>query len=121
MSSLFSKNKKELAGVAVVSASDVWATNSNGNYVFHNDVDVVGKVEISMPNMVLKANARDKKTAFVEDVSALPKRAKCELVNHFFDSSGNATHKRVAYLVRTDRKSKTAPEVRAALKNKKKR
>lgn len=52
--------------------------------------------------MVLKANNADKRTDFIEDVSALPKRTKKEIVSHFFDGKGARNKKTVAYLVRTD-------------------
>ncbi len=106
MSNTFSKNKKELAGVTLVSSSQVWEKQDNGKYRLRRDIDIVGKVDISIPNVVLKASEDGKRTAFVEDVSALPKRTKQELVNHFFDEHGNRNHYTVGYLVRTDPKSK---------------
>ncbi len=105
MSSIYSKNRKELAGVKVVSAKDVWE-NRGGKYRLRTDVDIVGKVEMPMPNFILKANNDNRKTDYIDDVSALPKRTKRDLVSHFYDKSGKRNKNSVAYLVRTDKQSK---------------
>jgi len=109
MSNAYSKNKKELAGVKVVSSSEVWLYNKKTGEKdkLNPDLDFVGKVDMSMPSVILKANRRDKKTAYVEDVCALPKRTKNEIINHFFDSNGKRNKKKVGYLIRTDSKSKS--------------
>lgn len=105
MSSRFSNVKKELSGVKVVSASDVWE-NRNGKYRLRTDVKILGKVETSMPNMILRANNKERKTGFVDDVSELPKRTKRDLVNHFFDETGKRNRNTVAYLICTDKTKK---------------
>lgn len=105
MSSIYSKNKKELAGVKVVSAADVWEKR-NGKFRLRTDVDIVGKVEMPMSNFILKANNENRKTDYVEDVSALPSRAKRELVSHFYYKTGKRNKNSVAYLIRTDKQSK---------------
>lgn len=47
MSSTYSKNKKELSGVKVVSASKVWRKNyKNGKFSLRKDIDILGKVDI---------------------------------------------------------------------------
>lgn len=107
MSSVYSKNKKELAGVRVVPASSVWVKGRNGKYKLRNDIDIVGKVEIPMPNFILKANNNNRQTGYIEDVSALPSRAKQDLVSHFYDKNGKRNKNSVAYLVRTDSKSQS--------------
>ena len=111
MSSTYSKNKKELSGVTVVPASDVWEKVGN-KYRLRKDVTVVGKVEITMSNFIMKANSENHKTGYIDDVSALPVRAKNELVNHFYDSKGKRTKSTVAYLIRTDKKAPNADKRR---------
>lgn len=106
MSSTYSKNKKELAGAKVISSKEVF-TKRNGRYVVRPDIDIIGKVDTSMSNFILKVNKRGGKPNFVDDVSELPKRTKSELVGHFYDEKGNRNKNKVAYLVRTDRNSKT--------------
>lgn len=105
MSSTYSKNKKELSGVKVVSASDVWQKR-NGKFRLRKDIDIVGKVELPLSNFILKANNEERQTGYIEDVSALPVRAKNEIVCHFYNKQGKRTRNTVAYLVRTDKKSK---------------
>ena len=103
MSSVFSKNRKELSGVKVVSAKDVWE-KKNGKFKLKSDLRIVGKVELPFSGMVLKANNEGHKTSFVEDVSALPKRTKNEIVGHFYNDKGKRTKNTVAYLIRTDKR-----------------
>lgn len=43
MSSVYSKNEKELSGVKVVPASKIWQKNGK-KYQIRKDIDVVGKV-----------------------------------------------------------------------------
>lgn len=105
MSSTYSKNKKELSGVKVVPAFYVWE-KSNKKFFLRRDVDIVGKVELPLSNFVLKANNENRQTGYIEDVSSLTKRTKNELVNHFYDKTGKRTKNTVAYLIRTDKKSK---------------
>jgi hypothetical protein len=110
MSNVFTKNKKELAGVKVVSASEAWLKNENNSgseYYLNPDFDFVGKVDLDISNFVLRANRDGKPTGFVEDVSNLPKRTKQELVGHFYSEKGYRNNRTVAYLIRTDSKSKT--------------
>lgn len=107
MSSTYSKNKKELSGVKVVSAAEVWRKNyKNGKFSLRKDIDILGKVELPLSNFVLKANNEDQKTGYIEDVSSLPKRTKDEIVNHFYNNKGKRTRNTVAYLIRTDKKAK---------------
>ena len=53
MSSTYGKNKKELSGVKVVSAAEVWRKNyKNGKFSLRKDIDILGKVEKSdRPNI----------------------------------------------------------------------
>jgi len=52
MSSTYSKNKKELSGVKVVSASKVLRKNyKNGKFSLRKDIDILGKVDIQTPNI----------------------------------------------------------------------
>lgn len=105
MSNIFSKYEKELAGIKVIDSSEAYVYNPktkrrdlpNPQYGF------VGKVDSSMPNFVLKMNKPKCKTGYIEDVSCLPKRLKCDIVNHFYDKQGKRNKKTRAYLVRTDK------------------
>lgn len=105
MSSTFSKNNKEYSGVKVVPASFVWAKD-NGKFKLRTDIDIVGKVESSMSNFILKANNENRKTKFIDDTCSLTSRTKNEIVGFFYDKTGKRTKNTVAYLVRTDSKAK---------------
>lgn len=109
MSNIFNKYQKELAGVEVIDSSNAYVFNSKtGKKDLPNPkYDFVGKIDINMPNFVLKMNKQNCKTDFVEDVSSLPKRLKKEIVNHFYDKKGKRNLKSKAYLIRTD---KTKPK-----------
>lgn len=120
MSNIFSRYEKALSGVKVIDSSDAYIYNKKAKKDIPNPkYDFVGKIDVSMPNFILKMNKASCKTAFVEEVSCLPKRVKSDLVNHFYDKNGNRNKRKMAYLVRTDNKSKTSFEVKKSLKNKK--
>ena len=106
MSSTYTKNRKELSGVKVVSSKEV-QQKQRGRFRLRSDVDIVGKVELPLSNFVLKANNENRRTGYIEDVSELPKRTKNEIVSHFYDKTGKRTKNTVAYLIRTDNKSQT--------------
>ena len=121
MSSVYIKQNKELSGVKVISTSKafIYDKKTGKKDKLSPDYEFVGKVDMSIPNLIIKANKKDKKTAFIDDVNELPKRAKEELVNYFFDKNGKRNKKQKAYLVRTDKKSKTKPYLRKIKKRKK--
>lgn len=104
MSNIFSKYRKELAGVKVLSADKVWKHTSTGKPYLDPKYNVIGKVDSAFPNFVLKANKLGFKTGYIEDTSALTKTTKERLVEHFYDKKGKRTANKVAYLVREDNK-----------------
>ena len=105
MSNIFSKYQKELAGVKVIDSSQAYVYNpkTNKKDLLNPNYEFVGKIDMNMPNFILKANRPNRKTAYVEEVSCLPKRLKSDVVNHFYDKKGKRNNKTKAYLVRTDR------------------
>ena len=105
MSSTYSKNDKTYAGAQLLASKDVWIIR-NGKPILRKDIDIIGKVDVSMPNFVVKANNPNRKTGYIDDISAFPDRVKNDLVNHFFDSHGKRTSAKVAYIVRGDSKAK---------------
>lgn len=104
MSNIFSKYEKALSGVKVIKSQEAFVYNPktrkkdlpNPKYEF------VGKIDTSMPNFILKMNKVDCKTAYIEDVSCLPKRLKRDLVDHFYNKKGEKNSRTKAYLIRTD-------------------
>lgn len=115
MSSTYSKNDKTYAGAQLLTSKDVWVVK-NGKALLRKDIEIIGKVDISLPNFVVKANNPNRKTGYVDDISAFPDRVKNDLVNHFFDSHGKRTSAHVAYIVRGDSKAKGAIVVKTVRK-----
>lgn len=105
MSNIFSKYKKELAGVKVVSGNKVWLHSKNGNPYLNSNYEVIGKIDYRFPNLILKANKKGYKTGFIEDFNCLTKNTKSQLVDYFYDKNGERNKNKVAYLVRTDKKT----------------
>ena len=119
MSNIFAKYRKELSGVKVVSKDKAFVTNKKGNSYPNPNYDIVGKVDISLPNVILKANRDGFKTFFIEDTSELTKKTKSDLINFFYNKKGKRNNRKIAYLVRTDNKSKTDLSIKKQLKTKK--
>ncbi len=109
MSNVYSKYRKELAGVKVVTSHEAYVFNNRTKRrnLPNPNFDIVGKVDMTMPNMILKANREDHRTDFIDDVSSLTKITKKSLVSHFYNEKGKRNTRTTAYLVRTDKQSKT--------------
>lgn len=108
MSSTYSKNRKELAGLQLMNFEDVTVKNKTGKPRLRRDLDIVGKIDRTIPNFILSPNELPRKTHFVDDTAALPKETKKKVVNHFMNERTKTGRKRqVVYLVRTDKQSKT--------------
>ena len=118
MSNIFAKYRKELAGVQVVASECVWLRKKDGKSYKNPNLDIIGKIDMQVPNVILKANSPGHKTGFIEDTSALTKKTKADLIDFFFNRDGSRNKKRVAYLIRTDKASKTASNTKQS-KNKK--
>ena len=90
MSSSFQPKNKELAKVRVVSSDQY---NKNRKYL-----SFVGSVRKSLSNFITtKRNKTTGKCSFIEDTSALTKKAKGDMVRFFSDKNNKS--KKVAYLV----------------------
>ncbi|MDR3022048.1 MAG: hypothetical protein LBU60_05195 [Clostridiales bacterium] len=100
MSSNDVKNRKELSKVRVYGSSEVWERNKYNKWQFKKGIRVIGKVDINLSSMVLKANKKGYKTEFVEDVANLSKKTKNEIIDCFYDKTGKRTSKDVVYLVK---------------------
>ncbi len=87
------KNK----GVRLVSSSDAWIKGKNGKLKLNPKFNFVGKIDISMPNMITTASDKYK-PKYKGDVNDLNRTAKGQIVDHFFDNTGKRNKKKVAYL-----------------------
>lgn len=91
----YSLNNK---GVRLIDSQDAWVIGKNGKRRLNPDYKFVGKIEMSMPNMIISANDKSK-PKYRGDICDLNKVAKSEIVNHFYDDNGKRNRKSVAYFV----------------------
>ena len=102
-------------GVRLVSAEKAWVKGKNGKMKLNPDYHFVGKMEMSMPNLII--SARDnKKPIYKDDTSALNLTAKKQIVSHFYDNKGKRNKKTVAYFgvekkKDDDKKSYLSPKI----------
>lgn len=95
MSSInYSLNNK---GVRLIDASKAWVVGKNGKHKLNPKYNFVGKIETSMPNIILSATD-NKKPTFKGNVYDLNRTAKTQIVDHFYDDTGKRNRKSVAYL-----------------------
>lgn len=86
------KNK----GVRLIPSSDAWVITKNGNKRLNPKYKFVGKVEMTMPNMIVTASDK-KKPKFKGNTYDLNRTAKSQIVDHFYDDKGKRNKKTVAY------------------------
>ena len=89
----YSLNNK---GVRLIDAQEAWVKGKNGKVRLNPKYFFIGKVSMSMPNMIVTASDK-KKPAYRGDVGDLNKSAKKQMVNHFYNNDGKRNKKSVAY------------------------
>ena len=89
----YSLNRK---GVRLISSSEAWIIGKNGSKRLNPKYRFVGKIEMTMPNVIVSATDK-KKPSYRGDVSELPREAKRQIVDHFYSESGKRNKKTVAY------------------------
>lgn len=97
MSRKYQPKTKEYAQVSVVSSDQIYDKNGN----VKKGVDVVGKIDRDLPNIVTTVKRRNGKTKFVDDTCNLTKKTKGEIVDFFKNcktTKGNQRQK--AYLIK---------------------
>ncbi len=90
----YSLNNK---GVRLVDSKDAWVIGKNGQKRLSSKYSFVGKVEMSMPNMVITASDKVK-PKYKGNTYDLNRTAKSQIVDHFYDNKGKRNKKTVAYL-----------------------
>ena len=101
MSRKYQPKTKEYATVTVVSSDKIYDKDGN----VKKGVDVIGKVDRDLPNIVTTVKRRNGKTKFVEDTCNLTKKTKGEIVDFFKNSKTTKGNKRQkAYLVKETQK-----------------
>ena len=83
-------------GVRLISADEAWVKGKNGRLRFNPKFNFVGKINVSMPNMIVSASD-SRKPSYRGDVNELPRIAKKQIVDHFYDDKGKRNRKTVAY------------------------
>ena len=83
-------------GVRLIPSSEAWVIGKNGAKRLNPRYRFVGKIEMSMPNMIVSPSDKCK-PSYRGDVSELSRPAKREIVNHFYDENGKRNKKTVAY------------------------
>ena len=83
-------------GVRLISADQAWVKGKNGKLRLNPKFTFVGKINVSMPNMIVSASD-SRKLSYRGDVNELPRIAKKQIVDHFYDDKGKRNRKTVAY------------------------
>lgn len=83
-------------GVRLIPADEAWTKGKNGKYKLNPEYSFVGKIDMSMPNMVITVSDKNK-PKYKADVNDLNRTAKKQIVDHFYDDNGKRNKKTVAY------------------------
>ena len=93
-------------GIRLIDSSIAWKKTKTGKYRMNSDYDIIGKVETTLPNLIVSASDK-RKPVYKGDVCELPAAAKKQIVDHFYDDNGKRNRKTVAYLgIKKARKKK---------------
>ena len=84
-------------GIRLISAKDAWVIGKNKNLKHNPNYVFVGKIEVSMPNMIISAN-ENRKPVYKGSTYDLNTTAKKQIVDHFYDDDGKRNRRTVAYL-----------------------
>ena len=93
----YSLNNK---GVRLLDSKEAWIVGKNGKPRLNPDYRFIGKIEMSMPNMILSVSNKDK-PKFKGNIYDLNNVAKYQIIEHFYDNNGKRNKKTVAYFVQS--------------------
>ena len=83
-------------GVRLIPSSDAWVIGKNGSKRLNPKYAFVGKIETTMPNMIVTASDK-RKPKYKGNTYDLNLTAKKQIVEHFYDDKGKRNKKTVAY------------------------
>ena len=83
-------------GVRLISTEKVWIKGKNGKFRFNPKYNIVGKIDATMPNMIVTASDKQK-PKYKGNTYDLNATAKRQIVDHFYDDKGKRNKKTVAY------------------------
>lgn len=89
----YSLNNK---GVRLIDSKDAWTIGKNGKPRLNPNYYFVGKIDLSMPNMIVTASDKVK-PKYRGNTYDLNKVAKSQMVDHFYDKKGKRNKKTKAY------------------------
>lgn len=87
------KNK----GVRLISSKDAWIKSKSGKLKLNPKYKFVGKIDLSLPNMVISATDK-RKPVYKGSTYDLNDSAKKQIVGYFYNEEGRRNRKNVAYL-----------------------
>ena len=83
-------------GVRLIDSQTAWVVGKNGKRRLNPQYQFVGRLEASLPNVIITATD-NKKPTYRGDTSQLNATAKKQIVSHFFNENGKRNKKRVAF------------------------
>lgn len=83
-------------GIRLIPSELAWIKGKNGTMKLNPKYSFVGKIETSMPNMIITAIDK-KKPKFKGNTYDLNRTAKGQIIDHFYDNKGKRNKKTVAY------------------------
>lgn len=89
----YSLNNK---GVRLIPAEKAWIKGKNGKLRLNPKYTFVGKIDVTMPNMIVTATDKSK-PKYKGNTYDLNRTAKSQIVDHFYDERGKRNKKTVAY------------------------
>ncbi len=73
-------------GVRLISAEDAWVAGKNGKHKLNPKYKIIGKMQTSMPNMIVTASDKSK-PKYKGSTHDLNATAKSQIVDHFYDDT----------------------------------
>lgn len=83
-------------GVRLIPSSEAWIIGKNGNKRLNPKYHFVGKMETTMPNLIVTTSDKRKPT-YHGNTYDLNNIAKKQIVEHFYNEKGKRNKKTVAY------------------------
>ena len=98
-------------GVRLIDSRKAWLIGKNGNKKLNPKYHVIGKIEMSMPNMIITASDKQK-PKFKGNTYDLNRTAKSQIIDHFYDEKGKRNKRSVAYfgIEKANKVKKVAPK-----------
>lgn len=83
-------------GVRLLPSEKVWVKSKNGKFRLNSKYGIIGKIDVTMPNMIVTASDKAK-PKYKGNTYDLNRTAKNQIVDHFYDEKGKRNKKTVAY------------------------